>query len=118
MTYELPELPPAILLQTFYDGHETRSEPRYTEEQMRAYATEAVAAERADFDRRLALQTASWEREIELDVAAERGRLRVLVEAVRDANDAAQGEDVFRLLMPRQERAWRALMDSLMTPNV
>ena len=46
-------------------------------------------------------------------VLADRRRLKALVEAVRDANAAAQGEDAFRLLMPRQQQAWDALMAAL-----
>ena len=43
-------------------------------------------------------------------VAAERERLRVLVEAVRDANKDAQADDKWRPLTPGQERAWIALL--------
>lgn len=46
-------------------------------------------------------------------VAQERARIRKLVEAVRDANLAAQGEDSFRLLMPQQDRAWLSLLAAL-----
>ena len=61
--------------------------PHYTADQMHAYAAEQVAAERE--------------------------RLRALVEAVRDANAAAQGDDAFRLLTGRQQQAWDALMAAL-----
>lgn len=51
-------------------------------------------------------------------VAAERERLRVLVEAVRDANRDEQDGDTFRLLNPGQEQAWLALLAGLKGPNV
>lgn len=51
-------------------------------------------------------------------VAAERERLRALVEAVRDANRDAEDGDTFRLLKPGQERAWLALLAGLKGPNV
>ena len=50
-------------------------------------------------------------------MAAERERLRVLVEAVRDANCDAEDGDTFRLLKPGQERAWMALLAGLEWPN-
>ena len=50
-------------------------------------------------------------------VAAERERLRVLVQAVRDANRDAEDPDTFRLLKPGQERAWLALLAGLEGPN-
>jgi hypothetical protein len=50
-------------------------------------------------------------------VAAERERLRVLVQAVRDANRDAEDADTFRLLKPGQERAWIALLAGLEGPN-
>ena len=46
-------------------------------------------------------------------LVAERRRLRELVEAVRDANAAAQDEDAFRLLTPRQNQAWAALLAAM-----
>lgn len=47
-------------------------------------------------------------------VAAERDRIRALVEAVRDANAAeAHGDYTFRVLTAQQERAWVELMDAL-----
>jgi hypothetical protein len=51
-------------------------------------------------------------------VAAERERLRVLVEAVRDANCDAQSYGTFRFMTPGQERAWMALLAGLEGPNV
>ncbi len=51
-------------------------------------------------------------------VAAERERLRVLVEAVRDANFDAEDGNTFQLLKPGQERAWLALLAGLKGPNV
>lgn len=54
-----------------------------------------------------------------LGVAAERERIRALVQAVRDANrDAAEDGETFRLLKPGQERAWMALLAGLDGPNV
>jgi hypothetical protein len=51
-------------------------------------------------------------------VFAERERLRVLVQAVRDANAAeAHGDYPFRTLTERQEDAWRALMAGIEWPN-
>lgn len=50
-------------------------------------------------------------------VAAERERLRVLVQAVRDANHGAQGEYPFRLLTAQQDAAWRELLAALDGPN-
>ncbi len=64
----------------------------YSADQMRAYATERVAAERE--------------------------RLRVLVQAVRGANHGAQGEYTFRLLTAQQDAAWRELLAALDGPNV
>ncbi len=55
----------------------------YSAAQMRAYAAQAVAAERE--------------------------RLLALVEELRDANCAAQGVESFQLLTLRQEKAWNAL---------
>ena len=47
-------------------------------------------------------------------VAAERERLRGLVEAVRDANAAAHPDDgTFRLQTPGQDRAWLVLLAAL-----
>ena len=67
----------------------------------------------------LELQQKSYEREIVLEVAAERERIRALVQAVRDANrDAAEDGETFRLLKPGQERAWMALLAGLDGPNV
>ncbi len=51
--------------------------------------------------------------EVDAIVAAERERLRRLVEAVRDANLGAGNGDTVRLLTPGQERAWVALMAGL-----
>ena len=51
-------------------------------------------------------------------VAAERDRIKALVEAVRDANRDAEDADMFRLLKPGQERAWAALLAGLEGPNV
>jgi hypothetical protein len=52
-------------------------------------------------------------------VAAERERLRALVQAVRDANAAeAHGDYPFRVLTARQDRAWVELMAGLEGPNV
>jgi len=52
-------------------------------------------------------------------LAAERERIRALVQAVRDANrDAEDGGETFRLLKPGQERAWMALLAGLDGPNV
>lgn len=53
-----------------------------------------------------------------LGVAAERERLRVLVEAVRTANGLAEDGGTFRLLTLGQERAWMALLSGLEGPNV
>ena len=50
--------------------------------------------------------------------AAERLRISALVEAVREANYAAQYEGMFQLLRPEQERAWVALLAGLKGPNV
>lgn len=55
---------------------------------------------------------------IDAAVAKERERLRVLVEAIRDANCDAENVNTFRLLKPGQERAWLALMAGLEGPNV
>lgn len=49
--------------------------------------------------------------------AAERERLRMLVEAVRTANGLAEDGDTFRLLNYGQERAWIALLAGLEGPN-
>jgi hypothetical protein len=53
-----------------------------------------------------------------LGVAAERERIRALVQAVRDANRDAEDGETFRLLKPGQERAWMALLAGLDGPNV
>ena len=66
----------------------------------------------------LELQQKSYEREIVLEVAAERERIRALVQAVRDANRDAEDGGTFRLLKPGQERAWMALLAGLEGPNV
>ena len=66
----------------------------------------------------LELQQKSYEREIVLEVAAERERIRALVQAVRDANRDAEDGGTFRLLKPGQERAWMALLAGLDGPNV
>ena len=52
------------------------------------------------------------------EVAVERARLRMLVEAMRDANYDAEDGDTFRLLKPGQERFWNALLAGLKGPNV
>lgn len=65
----------------------------------------------------LELQQKSYEREIVLEVAAERERIRALVQAVRDANRDAEDGGTFRLLKPGQERAWMALLAGLDGPN-
>ena len=61
-----------------------------------------------------------WRERDELRAAmvTERARLRVLVEAVRDANREAEDADTFRLLKPGQERAWMALLAEVEAPNV
>jgi hypothetical protein len=53
---------------------------------------------------KLVNEAAHWHTQAK--VAAERERLRGLIEAVRDANNDA----TFRLLTPDQERAWGALL--------
>ena len=68
-------------------------------EQQRAWAQQAEA-------RAIAAESAEGQR-----VLAERERLRVLVQAVRDANAAeAHADYPFRVLTERQENAWHALM--------
>ena len=69
-----------------------------------------AAAEIERLQKLLNLQQQSYEREIALEVAAERERLRALVQAVRDANAA---DSAPRMLTARQEAAWVALMDGL-----
>ena len=55
-------------------------------------------------------------REIDAAVAAERERLRELVDAVRHANsDAQESSDTFRLMTPGQDRAWLALIAGMET---
>lgn len=72
-------------------------------------AVATLASERASN----ALLTDEVER-LRGDVAAERDRIRALVEAVRDANAAeAHGDYPFRVLTAQQEHAWVALMDAL-----
>jgi len=62
----------------------------------------------------LRILRACWE----AAAAAERERIRALVQAVRDANrDAEDGGETFRLLKPGQERAWMALLAGLDGPN-
>ena len=51
------------------------------------------------------------------DVAAERARIRALVDAVRDANACAQGDGVVSLLTEVQEAAWLALLAGVEGPN-
>jgi predicted transcriptional regulator of viral defense system len=76
-------------------------------EQQRAWAQQAEA-------RAIAAESAEGQR-----VLAERERLRVLVQAVRDANAAeAHGDYPFRVLTARQENAWHALMAGLEEPSV
>lgn len=74
-------------------------------EQQRTWAQQAEA-------RAIAAESAEGQR-----VLAERERLRVLVQAVRDANRDAEDADTFRLLKPGQERAWMALLAGLEGPN-
>lgn len=65
----------------------------YTADQMRAYAAAAVSdlqAQVKQLQDTLALQKRSYEREIELDVAAERERCAKLCEAM-DPDGQAQG---------------------------
>lgn len=52
------------------------------------------------------------------DVAAERDRLRELVQAVRDANAAAAEPERFHLLTHAQQAAWLRLLAALDGPNV
>ena len=76
-------------------------------EQQRAWAQQAEA-------RAIAAESAEGQR-----VLAERERLRVLVQAVRDANAVeAHADYPFRVLTALQERAWMALLAGLEGPNV
>ncbi len=76
-------------------------------------AVATLASERAAN----ALLTDEVER-LRCDVAAERDRIRALVEAVRDANAAeAHGDYPVRVLTAQQERAWVALMAALEGTN-
>ena len=65
----------------------------------------------------LEIAVRSWRREAEIEAAevarlrAQLARIAALVEAVRDANAAAQ--DMTLVTTQAQQRAWAALMDAL-----
>jgi len=80
-------------------------------EQMRAYATAAVLAERADKERLLALQKSSYEREIALEVSAERERCAAVCDArVMGDNNREDGEARRCAAAIRGEAALQKLM--------
>jgi len=82
----LPQMPePEFFGYTQHDAISTATVRGYTADQLRAYAAAAVAAEREHWQHVAQVQQASYEREIAIEVEAERERCALICEMRRIA---------------------------------